>query len=150
MSMNKKRRLENIQKRERNRKAKKRRQRNISKRKPEKRKTQIKTNGINIAHNTENIRRLNNRAIRMLSRETAEATKRKREIVEKYGIEPTICYYYYLWNAVDYVGEKTVRESFESMRGQGDEIIVGDYSSTDGTPEIAKEYGFKVINVETT
>jgi glycosyltransferase involved in cell wall biosynthesis len=55
-----------------------------------------------------------------------------------------------LWNAIEYAGEDWVRESFESIKGQGDEIIVGDYSSDDGTPELAKEYGFKVFNVEKT
>lgn len=65
-------------------------------------------------------------------------------------VEPTICYYYYLWNAIDCVGEDWLRESFESIKGQGDEIIVGDYSSDDGTPELAREYGFKVFNVEKT
>lgn len=74
----------------------------------------------------------------------------KNNIVKKYGTEPTICYFYYLWNAVDYIGEEQVRKSFESIKGQGNEIIVGDYSSSDGTPKIAKEYGFKVINVEKT
>lgn len=62
----------------------------------------------------------------------------------------SICFYYYLWNAIDYSGEDWVRDSFESIKGQGDEIIVGDYSSDDGTPELAKEYGFKVVNVEKT
>lgn len=74
----------------------------------------------------------------------------KKEIVEKYGTEPTICYFYYLWNAVDYVGEEMLRKSFASIKGQGDEVIVGDYGSTDKTREIAKEYGFKVISVRKT
>lgn len=71
----------------------------------------------------------------------------KKNIIEKYGINSTICYYYYLWNAVDYVGEKNVRRSFESISGQGNEIIFGNYNSDDGTKEIAEEYGFKIINV---
>lgn len=79
-----------------------------------------------------------------------EMNKRKRRIVEEYGKEPTICYYYYLYNAVEYAGEENLRKSFESIVGQGDEIIVGDYSSTDDTVKIAKEYGFKVINIEKT
>jgi len=72
----------------------------------------------------------------------------KRMLLGKYGYQPTICYYYYLWNVVDYCGEKRVRESFASIKGQGDEIIVGDYCSTDDTAKIAREYGFKVVTVE--
>ncbi len=72
----------------------------------------------------------------------------KQEIVEKYGKTPSICYYYYLWNAINYVGEEQVRKSFDSIKNQGDEIIVGDCGSIDGTVEIAKEYGFKVIEVD--
>lgn len=74
--------------------------------------------------------------------------ERKRKIVKNYGIEPTICYFHYLWNAVDYIGEENLRKSFKSLVGQGDEVIVVDYDSTDNTKKIAKEYGFKVFNVE--
>jgi len=76
--------------------------------------------------------------------------ERKKEIVEKYGREPTVTFFYYLWNAIDYVGIHNVRESFLSIAGQGDEVIVGDYSSTDGTKELAEECGLKVITVEKT
>lgn len=75
---------------------------------------------------------------------------RKKEIVEKHGREPTICYYYYLWNAINYVGRKNVKESFESVKEFKDEVIVGDYSSDDGTRELAEECGLKVISVEKT
>ena len=75
---------------------------------------------------------------------------RKKQIVEKYGLEPTVCYYYYLWNAIDYVGRENVKKSFVSIRGQGDEVIVGDYSSNDGTKELAQECGLRVIDVEKT
>jgi len=74
--------------------------------------------------------------------------RKKQEIVKKYGTKPTVCYFYYLYNAVDYVGEKNLRESFASIQGQGNEIIIGDYSSSDNTVEIAKEYGFKIVHVE--
>ena len=74
----------------------------------------------------------------------------KRKIVDEYGKEPTICFYYYLWNAVEYVGEKRVRDSFKSIQGQGDEVIVADYDSTDDTKKIALEYGFRVLDVEKT
>ena len=76
--------------------------------------------------------------------------ERKKGIVEKYGIEPTITFFYYLWNAIDYVGRKNVEESFRSIAGQGDEVIVGDYSSDDGTKELAEECGLKVVTVEKT
>lgn len=74
--------------------------------------------------------------------------RQKNNLAKAYGTKPTICYYYYLWNVVDYCGEKRVRESFESIKGQGNEVIVGDYSSTDTTKKIAEEYGFKVVTVE--
>lgn len=74
--------------------------------------------------------------------------QRKKELIKKHGKKQTIGYYYYLWNAINYVGEKWVRESFESVQGLGDEpVIIGDYSSDDGTKELAEEYGFKVITV---
>jgi len=72
----------------------------------------------------------------------------KKKLIKKHGIEPTICYYYYLYNVVDYCGEKRVRESFESIKGQGNEVICGCYLPTDKTEEIAKEYGFKVVKIE--
>lgn len=72
----------------------------------------------------------------------------KNKLLKKHGTEPTICYYYYLWNVVDYAGEEVVRKSFKSITGQGDEIIIGNYCCTDNTKEIAKEYGFKVVDVE--
>jgi hypothetical protein len=74
--------------------------------------------------------------------------RRKKKIIDKYGLNPTICYYYYLWNVVDYCGEERVRQSFESLHNQGNEVILGCYLPTDKTKEIAKEYGFKVIEVE--
>lgn len=72
----------------------------------------------------------------------------KDSIINKYNINYKICYYYYLWNVVRYAGEKRVRESFESIAGQGDEIIIGNYCCEDNTREIAEEYGFKVIDIE--
>jgi len=78
--------------------------------------------------------------------ETIEEIKTK--LIGKYGINPTITYYYYLWNVVDYCGEERVRQSFDSIKDQGVEVIIGDYSSTDRTKEIVKEYGFKYIRVK--
>jgi len=74
----------------------------------------------------------------------------KIKIVKEYGIEPTITFFYYLWNAIDYVGRENVKESFDSIQGQGNEVIVGDYSSDDGTPELARDCGLRVIGVEKT
>lgn len=74
--------------------------------------------------------------------------RRKDNIIKRYGREQTVGYYYYLWNAINYVGEDYVRESFESVQDLGDEpVIVGDYSSDDGTRELAEEYGFNVITI---
>jgi len=72
----------------------------------------------------------------------------KKFLVKKYGKRPSICYYYYLCNVVNYIGEKRVRESFDSIKGQGNEVIIGDCGSTDNTLKLAKEYGFKFISVE--
>ena len=79
-----------------------------------------------------------------------EMNKRKQRIVKEYGTEPTICYFHYLYNAVEYTGEENLRKSFESIQGQGEEVVVGDYGSTDDTVKIAKEYGFRILNVEKT
>jgi len=75
-------------------------------------------------------------------------SKRKRKIIGKYGLKPTVCYYYYLYNVVDYCCEERVRESFESIKDQGDEVILGCYLTTDKTEEIGKEYGFKIVKVK--
>jgi len=74
--------------------------------------------------------------------------KLKDDLIEEYGLDQTITYYYYLWNAINYVGKKWVKESFESVYGLGDEtVIVADYSSDDGTKELAESFGFKVLTV---
>lgn len=72
----------------------------------------------------------------------------KNQLIEKYGLEQTISYYYYLWNAISYVGRKWVKDSFESVKHL--DVIIGDYNSNDGTKELAEEYGFKVITVPKT
>lgn len=74
--------------------------------------------------------------------------ERKKRLVKKHGTKPTITYYYYLWNVVNYCGEKRVRQSFESIRNQGNEVIIGNYLQKDNTNKIAREYGFRIINVE--
>lgn len=72
----------------------------------------------------------------------------KRNLVNKFGTEPTITYYYYLYNVVNYAGEKVVRESFDSLKKQGNEVILGCYMPKDNTEDLAKEYGFRFIPVE--
>jgi len=74
--------------------------------------------------------------------------KIKRNIIAEYKIKPTICFYYYLYNVVDYCGEEVVRKSFESISKQGDEVILGCYLPTDDTEKIGKEYGFKIVKVD--
>lgn len=77
-------------------------------------------------------------------------TKVKNDIVEKYGGEKTIGYYYYSRNPVEYVGEKQVRKSFDSVKQYGERVYIGDYSSTDNIKEIAEEYGFTFLTIEKT
>jgi len=76
--------------------------------------------------------------------------KIKQNLVKKYGKKPTISYYYYLYNAVDYCGEERVRKSFESLANQGSEVLVGHCDTNDKTEKIALEYGFKPLKVEKT
>lgn len=42
----------------------------------------------------------------------------------------------------------TIQRCIESVRSVADEIVVADSGSTDGTPELAKSLGAKVLNVE--
>ena len=81
-------------------------------------------------------------------RNSKHIENRKQNIVSKYGTNPTICYFYYVSDPIKYVGEVQLKASFDSIRGQGNEIIVGDYGSTDGTRSVAKEYGFQVLKIE--
>lgn len=78
-----------------------------------------------------------------------DAERTKKLIVEKYGLKPTITYYYYSVNPIQYAGEENVRKSLESICDQGD-IVIGDYGSTDGIRELAKEYNVRIIDVEKT
>lgn len=72
----------------------------------------------------------------------------KKNLVEKYGTDPKITYYYYTYNLVDYAGEKIIRRAFSSIKNQAEEVIVSDFSSDDETKDIAKEFGFKIVNSE--
>lgn len=74
--------------------------------------------------------------------------KRKRKLVDAYGDAPTVSFYYYTWNVVDYAGEKRVRESFESIAEQGDEVVIGMYAPQDSTASIAEEYAIKPMLVK--
>ena len=73
--------------------------------------------------------------------------RRKIKLIREFGVKPTICFYYYLYNVVDYRGEDKVRESFDSIKGQGDEVILGCYLPTDKTEALSKEYGFKIVKI---
>ncbi|MEE9439558.1 MAG: sulfotransferase domain-containing protein [Saprospiraceae bacterium] len=61
-----------------------------------------------------------------------------------------VTYVYPTINMIKQRGEQWVRDSFESLKGQSDDIIVVDYSSSDNIEEIAKEYGFRFFNIEKT
>lgn len=70
---------------------------------------------------------------------------RKDKIVNQYGTKPTIAYYYYTYQVIDYAGEETVRKSFESLAGQGQEVIVTDYGFDQKTKDLAEECGLTYI-----
>ena len=61
-----------------------------------------------------------------------------------------VTYAYDVMNIVKLRGEKWVRDSFNSLKGQSDDIIVIDYCSTDNIKALAKEYGFRYFNIEKT
>lgn len=71
----------------------------------------------------------------------------KNSLVRKHGKKPTITYYYYLWNAVDYAGEEIVRSSFKSLSKQDAEVIVASYNTRDNTKALAKKYKLRFIEV---
>lgn len=73
----------------------------------------------------------------------------KQRAINQYGTEPTITYYYYSCNPVNYAGEENIRASLESICDQGD-VVIGDYGSTDNIREIAKEYCARILDVEKT
>ena len=55
-----------------------------------------------------------------------------------------------MYNIIKQNGEKWVRESFDSIKGQSDDIMVVDYSSDDNIEEIVKEYGFRFFRIDKT
>lgn len=42
---------------------------------------------------------------------------------------------------------QTLRRCLDSVRGVVQEIVIGDTGSADGTPDIAREYGARVIDI---
>ena len=59
----------------------------------------------------------------------------------------------YAFNVCDIIeqhGEKWIRETFDSIKNQSDDIIVIDYNSNDNIKEIAEEYGFRFFRIEKT
>ena len=65
-------------------------------------------------------------------------------------MEPKITYVYYCYNVISQRGESTIRSSFDSIKGQSDDIIVIDHDSEDNIKEIVEEYGFRYFNVPKT
>ena len=59
-----------------------------------------------------------------------------------------ISYCFFTCNVIEQNGEEWVRESFDSIKGQSDDIMVVDYSSDDNIEEIAKEYNFKFFTID--
>ena len=59
-----------------------------------------------------------------------------------------VSYCYFTCNMVKLNGEKWVRESFDSIKNQSDDILVVDYSSDDNIKEIADEYDFRFFTVD--
>lgn len=53
-------------------------------------------------------------------------------------------------NIIKKRGEDFVRESFESLCNQSNDIIVMDYGSEDNIKEVSESYGFKFFNVPKT
>jgi len=58
-----------------------------------------------------------------------------------------VSYAFIVYNMIKQTNEKWVRESFNSIKNQSDDIIVIDYSSDDNIKEITKEYGFRFIKI---
>jgi len=59
-----------------------------------------------------------------------------------------ISYCYFTYNMVKQSSEEWVRESFDSIRNQSDDIMIVDYSSDDNIEKIAKEYGFRFFRID--
>ena len=59
-----------------------------------------------------------------------------------------VSYCFFTYNVIEQNGEEWVRESFDSIKGQSDDIMVVDYSSDDNIEEIAEEYNFRFFTVD--
>lgn len=60
---------------------------------------------------------------------------------------PKISFAYFCYNMIKQRGEKWVRDSFDVMKGQSNDIMVIDYDSEDNIKQLAKEYRFRYFNV---
>lgn len=61
-----------------------------------------------------------------------------------------ITYAYFVMDIFKNRERRFVEESFESLAGQTDDIIVMDYGSTDDIKEVSLSYGFRFYSVEKT
>jgi len=58
-----------------------------------------------------------------------------------------ISYSFFTYNIIKQNGEEWIRESFDSIKNQSDDIIVVDCNSDDNIKEIAEEYGFRFFRI---
>lgn len=61
-----------------------------------------------------------------------------------------ISYAYFTYNIIKSRGKKFVEESFWSIAGQSDDIMVIDYDSDDEIKKIAEKYGFRFFTIDKT
>ena len=72
-------------------------------------------------------------------------------IVDKpYKHHSGVSYAYFTKDYIKLRGEKWVRESFQSMQYQSDNVMVIDYDSSDNIEALTKEYGFRFFKIERT
>lgn len=64
--------------------------------------------------------------------------------------KPKISFAFFCYDLIKQRGEKWLRESFEAMKGQSDDIMVIDYGGKDGIDKISKEYGFRYFDTPKT
>jgi len=61
-----------------------------------------------------------------------------------------ITFSFYTFDIIKQRGIKWVKQVFDSIKGQSDDIIVVDYSSTDNIEQVVKSYGFRFFRIEKT
>jgi len=59
-----------------------------------------------------------------------------------------VSYAFIVYNIIKQSNEKWIKESFDSIKNQSDDIIVVDYSSDDNIKGVAKEYGFRFFRID--